>query len=197
MKATRCQGTIAKHLLGVICVAASGCASTGMAGTWTDPSARGASLSKVAVVCMTRDVGLRQLAEDAAASQLVGAEAVPSYRALGAVDPNQREVVDAKLRELGFQGVLVMRIARVTRGVNPAMSGGVTFVGSQGGPVFEPPDLQSSTVVRVISDLYSLRDNKLIWSGVSRTFNSTSANTAMAGVSRAVASSLQKERLVL
>ena len=51
-------------------LAIASCASTKMTSTWTDPSAKGASLSKVAVMAMTKDPGLRRMAEDTAASQL-------------------------------------------------------------------------------------------------------------------------------
>ena len=180
----------------VAAVATLGCASTGMSRTWTDPSAKGASLSKVAVVCMTHDLGLRRLAEDTMAWQLVGAQAVASYRALGDLDPNQREVVEAKLKQVGFQGMLVMRIADVSKHANPAMSGGFAFYGSLAGPIAEAPSLQTDAVVHMVSDLYSLRENKLIWSGISRTFDPASANAFMADVSKAVAKSIQKDRLV-
>ncbi len=58
---------------------AAGCASTQMTDTWTAPSAKGAELSKVAVICMTKDPGLRRMAETTAAQNLVGAQAVPSF----------------------------------------------------------------------------------------------------------------------
>ena len=43
--------------LAVLALATASCASTEMTSTWTDPSAKGASLSKVAVVCLTKDPG--------------------------------------------------------------------------------------------------------------------------------------------
>jgi hypothetical protein len=175
-----------------------GCASTEMTNTWTDPSAKGASLSKVAVVCMTKDEGLRRMAEDAAAAQLQGAQAVPSYRVLGDTDLKDRAAVKAKLMEQGFQGVLMMRMAGVTEQVNPVAYG--TFDGYYGwaaGTVYDPAYLQTETVVHVISSLYSLQDDKLIWSGTSQTFDPASAKSFMTSVSKAVAKSIEKDRLVL
>jgi hypothetical protein len=66
--------------------AAMSCASTEMTSSWTDPSAKGASLSKVAVICLAKDPGLRRMAENTAASNLKGADAVPSYQVLGDTD---------------------------------------------------------------------------------------------------------------
>jgi len=176
----------------------AGCASTDMTSTWTDPSAKGASLSKVAVVCLSKDPGLRRMAEDTAASQLVGAQAVPSYQVLGDIDLKDREAVKAKLREQGFQGVLLMRLAGVKEQVSPVSYG--TFDGYYGwasGAVYDPAYLQTDTIVHVISSLYSMPDDKLIWSGVSQTFDPASAKSLMNDVSKAVAKSIQKDRLVL
>jgi hypothetical protein len=198
MKGTRCLSfSIAKHLMMVAAVATLGCASGGMSNTWTDPSARGASLSTVAVVCVTKDPDLRRIAEDAVAWQLVGAHAVPSYRVLGEVDVERRDVMEAKLKELGFQGALVMRIVRVTQHTSPATSGGFTYFGSPSGPMYSPPYLEPDTEVHVVSNLYALQEGRLIWSGVSRNFDPASANAFMADLSRAVAKSIQKDRLVL
>ena len=175
-----------------------GCASTDMTSTWTDPSAKGASLSKVAVVALTRDPGLRRMAEDSAAQQLVGAQAVPSYQVLGDIDLKDRDAVKAKLSEQGFQGVLLMRMAGVTERVDPAMYGSFNgYYGWAAGAVYDPAYLQTETVVHVVSHLYSLPNDKLIWSGVSQTFNPASAQEFMTSVSKAVAKSIQKDRLVL
>ena len=103
------RSMVTRVALGLI-LAVVGCATTDMTSTWTDPSAKGASLSKVAVIALAKDPGLRRMAEDSAVQQLVGAQAVPSYQVLGDMDLKDREAVKAKLHEQGFQGVLVMRI---------------------------------------------------------------------------------------
>jgi hypothetical protein len=179
-------------------LAVAGCASTDMTSTWTDPSAKGASLSKVAVVAFARDPGLRRMAEDSAAQQLAGAQAVPSYQVLGDTDLKDRDAVKAKLSEQGFQGVLLMRMAGVTERVDPAMYGGFDgYYGWAASAAYDPAYLQTETVVHVVSHLYSLPNDKLIWSGVSQTFNPASAHEFMTSVSKAVAKSIQKDRLVL
>jgi len=185
--------------LGLAALAAS-CASTEMTSTWTDPAARGASLSKVAVITLHRDPGLRRMAEDTMAARLTGARAVPSYQVLGETDLQNKEAVKAKLMEQGFQGALVMRVAKVTEQVTPV--GGPygtfdTYYGWAGPMVYDPAYLQTDTIVHMVSNLYSLQDGKLIWSGVSKTFDPASAQSFMNDVSKAVAKSIQKDRLVL
>ena len=193
-----------KRLAGIVAlgglVLVASCASTDMTSTWTDPAAKGAELSKVAVVCMTKDPGLRRMAEDTTAAQLKGAQAIPSYRILGEMDLKDREAVKAKLKEAGVNGVLVMRMTGVTEQVSAIDGPYGTFDGYYdfaGAAVYDPGYLQTDTVVHMVSNLYSLDQNKLIWSGVSQTFDPSSAKSYMTDVSKAVAKSLEKDHLIL
>ena len=183
-----------------LAVAMSACASTKMTSTWTDPTARGASMSKIAVLALTQDPGLRRMAEDAAAAHMQGAQAVPSYQVVGDSDLRNREQVKAKLLAQGFQGVLVMRLAGVSEQVTSVGGPYGTFDGYYdwaGSAVYSPGYLQTDTIVHVVSNLYSLEQNKLVWSGVSQTFDPASAKSFMNDVSKAVAKSLQQDRLIL
>ena len=145
-------------------MAAMSCASTEMSSTWTDPSAKGAQLSKVAVICLAKDPGLRRMAEDTAAANLTGAQAVPSYQVLGDTDLKNRDAVKEKLSSMGFQGVLVMRVASVNEQVTAVDGPYGTFDGYYdwaGAAVYAPGYLETDTVVHVVSNLYSLQDQKV------------------------------------
>jgi hypothetical protein len=200
---TKLKGSaVAAAMLALGVATAIGCASTEMTSTWTEPSAKGAELAKVAVVCLAKDPGLRRMAENSAAAHLTGAQAVPSYQVLGDTDLRDREAVKKQLTAQGFQGVLVMRLAGVNEQVTAVPGPGPygTFDGYYdwaGNAVYAPGYLQTDTIVHVVSNLYSLQDDKLIWSGVSQTFDPASAKQFMNDVSKAVAKSLEKERLVL
>jgi len=196
--------TTTKTLLttvGLAIALATSCATTEMTSTWTDPAAKGAPLSRVAVICMTKDPGLRRQAEDAAASQLQmkGAQGIASYQLVGDTDLKDREAVKAKLRAAGVDGVLVMRMTGVTEQASMVDGPYATFDGyyDYGAAVYEPGYVQTDTIVHAVSNLYSLADNKLIWSGTSQTFDPASATQFMNDVSKAVAQTLQKNRLIL
>ena len=125
---------------GLTIAIAMGCATTEMTSTWTDPSAKGAAMSKIAVVCLTKDAGLRRVAEDAAAAQMAGAQATPSYQVLGDADLKDKDAVKAKLKASGFNGVLVMRLASVNEQVTPVSTYGDFdgYYGWAGGAVYAP-----------------------------------------------------------
>jgi len=185
-----------------LAAAAASCATTEMTNTWTDPAAKGAALSKVAVVCMTKDSGLRRQGEDSAAAQLrqQGAQAVASYQLTGDADLKDREAIKAKLKAAGIDGVLVMRVTGVNEQVTAVDGPYGTFDGYYdyaGAAVYAPGYLETDTIVHVVSNLYDLNRNKLIWSGTSKTFDPASVAQFMTDVSKAVATSLQKDRLII
>jgi hypothetical protein len=190
--------------LGSLALAATvaSCATTEMTSTWTDPAARGASLSKVAVVCLTKDPGLRRQGEDAAAAQLQqkGAQAVASYQLTGDTDLKDREGIKTKLKAAGIDGVLVMRMTGVSEQVTAVDGPYGTYDGYYdyaGAAVYAPGYLETDTIVHVVSNLYDLNKNKLIWSGTSKTFDPASVTQFIGDVSKAVATSLQKDRLII
>ena len=188
--------------LGVLAagVLAASCATTDMTSTWTDPNAKHAALSNIAVISMTPDPGLRRMAEETAAAQMKGAHAVPSYQVLSDADLRDREVVKVKLKEAGFDGVLIMRVTGVSEQVS--MVGGPygsfdAYYNYAGSTLASPGYLKTDKIVHVLSNLYSLEENKLIWSGVSETFDPSSTKSFVKDVSKAVAKSLHKDRLIL
>jgi hypothetical protein len=190
------KGRAGRWVLGIVALAAS-CASTDMTSTWTDPAAKGAALSKIAVICLTQDPGLRRMAEDTAAAQMTDAQAIPSYQLLNDDDLKDREMVKTKLRIAGVNGVLIMRMAGVSERLAPTSYGTFDAYYDYAGTAIYAPGYTTETIVKVVSNLYSLEQNKLIWSGVSQTFDPASAKEFMTSVSKAVAKSLQKDRLIL
>ena len=101
--------------------AMASCASTEMTSTWTDPAAKGVALSKVAVLCMTKDPGLRRQCEDNASNELrnKGAQSVASYQLVSDTDLKDREMVKNKLKAAGVDGVLMLRVTNVSEQVTP------------------------------------------------------------------------------
>jgi hypothetical protein len=196
MKDRTNRSGLALALAAGVALTLGACSSTQMTNTWKDPSAAGKQLSKVAVVSMARDEAIRRISEDDVASHL-GPRTVPSYQVLAGVDLRDREAVKAKLRREGFDGVLVMRLAAVTEQVTPGMGPYYSFdryYDYAYGYAYAP---QVDTQVHVVSSLYSLPDDKMIWAGTSRTFDPTSVKEVIDGVSKAVAKEVQQNRLIL
>jgi hypothetical protein len=173
-------------------LALAGCGSTALTNTWTHPAAKGAALSKVAVVSLIEDESQARMAETECARNMRGALAVPSHEALAGVDLKDREAVKNKLTAEGFQAVLILRLARGRDGRPPAQTFDRYYRYTGDSSVSGPGD----TVVRVESKLYSLPDGQLLWSGESKTFAASTAEDVVRDVSRAVAKRLEKDGIV-
>jgi hypothetical protein len=128
---------------------------------------------------MSQDGAIRRTAEDRMASQLWarGLRAVASYNVLAdsQVAPNQRTAAKRSLAAAGFDGVLVMRL-----------------VGRDNADQYQSYGYNGS-VVRVESNLYSLPDDKLVWSALSQTIDPSGAPMVIDETTTAVANQMQRE----
>jgi hypothetical protein len=177
----------------------AGCASTQMDSTWTDPAARGTDIDKLAIIYMGQDEGVRRIAEDEVAKKITSTQVVPSYVALAGVDLDDREAVRSKLQAGGYDGVMVMRLASITEQPVATVGPYGTFDGYYGWAaptVYDDEYLDEETTVRMVSNVFDVEKNKLIWSGTSETFDPSSAKQLVDDVSRKVAESLEKEQII-
>jgi hypothetical protein len=62
--------------------------------------------------------------------------------------------------------------------------------------VYDPGYLRTDTIVQVETKVYALMDDKLIWAGLSETFNPRDAQARVRGVAQAVANDLKKQGLI-
>jgi len=162
---------------------AAGCATTTFSSTWKAPDAEKMSITgrKVAAVVMTPNAGARRTAEDALARELTrrGAQGVATYTFLSEAEMNDDAPARKRVSEAGIDGVVVMRVVSQDRSITYSpgtWTGGYypSFWGYWGygwGAVYSPGYLRTDTVVNVETLVYRVRDDKLIWAGVSGTTN--------------------------
>lgn len=197
-------------LVGVALVA-SACAGTKWVNTWTEPAAAGrAPLKKVLVIGMSADLANRKAFEDAMVSALQGhkLQATQSMQVLPEGQVSE-DVLRAKVKEGGYDGVLITRLVSVdeqTDYVPP--TGGVVAGGYGWGPywsgyggwystVYSPGYLVNTTVVRLQTRLWVAEgEGKPVWTGVSESVDPTSVKTVSNELSYMVASELDKQGLI-
>jgi hypothetical protein len=181
----------------------SACASTRVTDSWKDPAATPFEFKKVVVIAISSDQSVRRLVEDELARQITRAQAVPAYQVLG--DDEVRDVsrVRAKLAEAGFDAAVTFRIIGAKDRVSwqPGAFPGpyYSFAGYQAWAwpaVYDPGYLRTDTYVSAETNVYSLSDGKLLWSGLSETFNPAGIQQLVADVCRAVGKELRKQGLL-
>jgi hypothetical protein len=198
------QASVAAAVLGIVA-----CSSTTFDSTWRAPDARPLQLSgkKAVAIFVNKNMTLRRTAEDALARQISahGAQGVAAYTIFGDEDIRDQAKVRAKLQELGFSGIVVMRVAGKETQVNytpgtywttPYYRTWGGYWGYGWGAVYDPGYLSVEKVVKLETLVYSLDQDKLVWAGVSRTVEPTQVDSFVTEVAKACAEQMEKDGLL-
>ncbi len=175
--------------------AACGGSSTHFYSKWNG-GAQPVSLNgmRVATVFITDNESVRREGEDVMAREVVriGGIGAASYNILPN-NPKDSERAKRELEKTGADAVLSMRVIssdRITTYTPSYWSGspyhrslwGYWGYGWEG--VYDPSYLRTSTVVAVETILYSLKDGKMLWAGMSETFDKDNVKSAVKSIAR-------------
>lgn len=201
----------------LVCCLCLACSSTVLTGSWRDPEYTG-GVKKVLVVGVSQNDFIRRQLEDEFVRQFkeAGARVEASYAYFNVEQlKEQPEQVEAKVRELGFDQVIVSRLVdrRTEEVVQPGTiyatgypRGG--YVGGWNGYyresvtyVHQPPVAYRFEVVTIESKLFALGTGKLIWSGLLETELDGAAKAGhkeslIRSFVKVVVQDLKKERLL-
>jgi len=176
------------------------CSSTKLEKSWADPSFNAATtepFKKVLIFAPLKDAASQRTAEDKIAAQFKDkAAAVPSYTYLKPSDTIQTEL-DQKLVKDGFDGVISMQLTDVEKStsyVQGSSYGGYRgYRGYYGYGAYSPGYYTEDKTFYVETNLYSLRDNKLLWSGTTSSINPTKFDKTIDEIIYTVKYELQKK----
>ncbi len=177
--------------------------STQLAATWHEPNATTIQFRKTVTIFVTKDEALRRSVEDKLASKFPNG--VPSYRVVTQLDTNERSQILSRLRRDGFDGAVIMRVTNVTAAVTyvpgaywydtPYSFNG--YWGLAWNYPYDPTYVATDQVVTVETQIYSLRDDRLIFAARSETTNPASAGKLTDSVMRHVMEQLKKDNLIV
>jgi hypothetical protein len=165
-------------LLMVVMSALAGCASTTLKDSWTDPTyTRGAFKKWIVVGVGKSSVGKRTF-EDVMVAKLKarGVDAVPGYRFLADRRATEQEL-DGAVVASGADGLMMVHLRRVetrtqvtqTMVPGPAYPG-FGWYGVYGG-WYSVPEVRQYDIATVETTVYEVYGKKLVWSGVTETFD--------------------------
>ncbi len=173
-----------------------GCVNTQLVNIWSEPSARGAvRFTHVMALVISKDPVIQRVGEDALVAQFQGTRATAAYRLISNEELRNRERANQSLKAVGIDGVVTMRLvnsAQMTTWIPGAYPNFWGYYGWAYPMVYSPGYLVSDQVVRLETDVYDLRDGKLIWAGMSDTFNPASTQSLVTEVSKAVVAQLKQ-----
>jgi hypothetical protein len=162
---------------------------------------------KVVAVAVTKNQATRRSAEDSLVSVLNarGAQGIPSYSILG--DDTDEAKAKAAIEKSGAAAVVVMRPVAKEKEISSSPSSmymgpmyggywggyyGYGWGGAWGGGV----DIRTDTIVVVETLVYSMKQNKLVWAGQSRTTNPSKVDAFVKEVAAGAGKEMKKAGLL-
>jgi len=207
----------------LVLVAVLGCAkstTTSFSQSYQNPGYEETVFRRLLVVAIASDAENRQRFEDDLASAIArqGGTAAPSYTLL----PQGEQISEQELHEViqreGVDGVLLTRLLAVEKdssytppeeyskprtryypagpGWGYGYGGYYGFYGTTYAAVHEPGYFDTSTTLKLETNLYSVATNDLVWTGQSETIDPESLEAARASITEAVAAKLKSQALI-
>jgi hypothetical protein len=171
--------------------------------SWADPSLTPETakpFKKVLVVAKVKDESARRIAEDKIAKAVKGV-AVPSYSYITGDDTDEAQLT-AKLKNDGFDGVIIVQLKEVEKSTSytpgTVYAGGWYggYRGGYGGMYGSPGYYSEDKTYYTETTVFSLADNKLLWSGVTSSLNPSKVEKTIDEVIYTVKAELQSKGLI-
>ena len=171
------------------------CVSTKLEKSWADPSfsLKPSPYKKVLVVAPLKDAASQRIAEDKIVKQIKAGTGIQSYSYLKPTDTDEK-LLQAQLLKDGFDGVILMHLTDVEKSVtyNP----GTSYGGWYGYRNYTPGYYSEDKTFLVETNMYAVKDDKLMWSGTTSSLNPTSFDKSMDEIITAIKTELQKKGIL-
>lgn len=195
-------------LVFVLSIMLFSCISTRIEKTWRDPETTVdmSQVSKVLVVALLKDETNRRVSEDQMVAYLKG-KGVASY-SYGKVNTNtmNEQQIAAQLKEDGFDAAVTMRLVDESKDVNytpGTFSTYPVYYRTFGGyyrrswETYSTPGRYVTTKTYTVeTNIYSLKQNKLVWSGLTSTTDPDKLSKMMLEISDVLYKRMVKEGFV-
>lgn len=204
----------------LLLLAACNTTTTNFSQSYRNPGYEETVFKKVMVIGVAQDQESRQAFENAIVSAI--AKEGGTSQASITVLPHEEQVSEDQLHAAidagGFDAVLITRLLSIDKSKeytppkkynNPrtryypaspgwgyGYGGFYGFYGTTFAEVHEPGYFETSTTLKLETNLYSVATNELVWTGQSETIDPTSIDDARASITHAVAKKLKAERLI-
>jgi hypothetical protein len=170
---------------------------------WVSPDVAKYQFDHVLTICIIKDETTRQLVEDAMAARARKGNAFPSYNILQEAELRDKEQAKRKILQMGFDGAVIMRPLRVEDRVNYVPGSYPPYYGSFWGyygwawpNLYTADYVYTDKIVQVETTIFSIKDDKLLWTTLSETTNPESARDVVLGVAKAIGKEARKRGLI-
>ena len=186
----------------------SACATTHVESSWKDPAVGPGDFAfkKVLVMVRVTDATARRVGEDELVRYLRSGPrgqageltADPSYPLLDPRDLSNPAKARALVEADGFDGLVMMNFVSSEKQVTvqPPSYGTVWGYYGTRSIVYDPGYVRTDTILRVETTIYRISDEKLLWTGISRTLNPSNVPELVRDVAKSVGDELRSQGLI-
>ena len=176
-------------------LAFSACASTksGIVESWKAPEAGPLRFNKVVALAILDNETIRSRAEDALKANLRNVETVQGYKMFTIAELENLAGLKERLRQEGFDGVVVLSLAGSEQKIGWTSSHDPL---AEEYAWYPTEQMAVDTILRVEIQIYSLAEDKLIWGGISQTFNAQGTQDLIAKIVAAAGQELRRQGLI-
>jgi hypothetical protein len=188
-------------LLGVLFM--TGCSATRLTTSWRDDSLKTGQIKKPMILAIVEKKVVRARLEDEFVKSLreMGVEAVQSYKTLPDLKGIDAAAVKANLIENGRDSVLAIKLVdtkketvQVPGTITPIYSNFGSFYSGTTSAVYMPGYSYDYKIYSIQNNLYTVSDEKLVWTGVSESEEETgSVDDALRNFAEFIAKSMKKQ----
>src|SRR5262245_1946735 len=191
-------------IVGLACgLAASATAGTKVVSSWREPSAGALKFGKVLVLVIAPHESQMQFGEGLLVGLMKRTRGVSAHSVLPKDGAKDEQKMRALMAKEGFDGAVTLRLLEPGQ-VNTAQAGAYapaymnywSYYSYAWPLVTDIGYLQTERVYPMEVQVYSMKDEKLVWSGITKTTNPKSAKQLVEEVAREVAKDLRKQHLI-
>jgi hypothetical protein len=185
------------------------CASTSLDGVWIDPEYAAEGMDNFMIVAIAENPGNRRLYETQMTQKLESKKvrALPSYTVVADGANISEEALQPVLKQNEVDAIVVTRVLSVDTSQdyvpgstyvvpNSYYGGFYGYYSRSYAVVSEPGYYTENTTVLLETNVYDVANSKLIWSGVSRTYNPTNTSSAINEITSLIVDSMNKDGLL-
>jgi hypothetical protein len=190
-----------KKIFFVLALLAAGCSSTSVLNSWKAPDAiyTADTFKKVAVLAFAKDDAARKQAEDLIAGQHKTFHATyPLFTGRQAMEDSLR--IKNMLMAEGYDGIIIMRLL-TTKANSKFVQGGINQSYTQNGIFYFQDYVKNGGYATdmdyvVATNFYSLKQGKLLWSGVTQSTNPKKLDKLVKEVSKEVVAKMREDKFL-
>ncbi|NMM48259.1 DUF4136 domain-containing protein [Marinigracilibium pacificum] len=187
-----------KNIFYFLLIFLMGCSSANIVESWKDPDTTisETEYQKVMIAVLASNEGRRRTAEDFLAQKYP--KLVPSYNVFKGLDEKNidKEQLKSILTNQGFDAVIIMRLVDVSKETNYVpgnYSGGFYgYYGAYWPGYYNPGYYTEDTKYSVSTDVFDLNRNKLVWSAITSSYNSSKIETAVEDIAYSITKEMKK-----